>query len=151
MSTPGEFCDITLQEFSNAVHVSLKSMKRRFFRVTLERMLDKELSEYAELTLNISRHFKGPLVKIKVWPDRWLWIDMRRAAPGGGWLWSLTIEGRLSGNETWAQVIKRIKDLPDIIGLEVNEESLLNVKRLWTKILLKGPAGIVNRLGTLGR
>ena len=46
-----------------------------------------------ETTIQLRVDGRSVIVRVHVWPDRWVWIDARHSVHGG-WRWQFTTQGR---------------------------------------------------------
>jgi hypothetical protein len=125
-----------LRAFGESVIARRKALNKKFFEVTLRREIEEE-GEKAEFVLRLSRSVKGPTVKMVLWPDRWIWIDARRAGKAG-WLAHITEEGRLHGDNA-AALLKKVESYCDFLGVDFDQNEASRAGHFWDAILMKGP------------
>jgi hypothetical protein len=77
------------------------------------------------------------VVRLLVWPDRWIWIDARQSSKAG-WIWQFTTEGRLRGGLPAATLSQALEDslAAAHAGSQASSEEL---RKLWEPLLARGP------------
>lgn len=133
---PDSILDLVLTQ----IRKSTKSLKHKYRSVdtTLNfSELDASLLEEIGFTLFDSLSRNASRAYIRIWHDRWVWVNFCRPGKNSGWIFNSSFEGRLSGAKTPGELIETfIKSTDKIFYSEtISPETRL----IWENILLNGP------------
>jgi len=136
-------------EFLNSVVYSLrkrhKSLKHKLHSITCNKVYevyeDNTKLEKLELDFRESRTYNGMTCRLFVWPDRWVWVDARKATKKG-WEWEWTFEGRLLGGYGGRELISAIEEALFESTDENFKPIMFEVKEIWRPLLAKGPISV---------
>jgi hypothetical protein len=129
--------DDVLREFRDAVARRSKSLKHAFRTVALEGIADQADGQFGlQLSATAWREGRPPILRLQLWPDRWVWFDARQAGPGGGWKWSWTIDGRLSHDRSARDMLDAFQG-----SLAHLPDSLEHAAEIWAEVLLTDAGG----------
>jgi hypothetical protein len=84
----------------------------------------------------------GVRIHVKVWQDRWVWIDARESSPKG-WKWFRTFDGRLAGGMAGSDLLNAVLLFDQM--LPPAEQKVDPSATFWTELLLRGPRSILLR------
>lgn len=138
-----EFTSDSLKSFSASLLNRKKSLRQIFNFIDLDKDDRSKSGDCAEIAVAIFRTMKStksPTITVNVWPDRWVWVDVREGARAG-WLWSFVIEGRLAGGKNWDDLIQELKLLPSGFRDGMDEEKIRRIMERWRNLLVSGPLG----------
>jgi hypothetical protein len=80
------------------------------------------------------------IVRLFVWPDRWIWIDARKSSKNG-WVWQFTMDGRLAGGLAAEDLIKALEGSISA-SQPVKDAAEKGLDKLWKPLLAQGPRPI---------
>src|SRR3569833_3577666 len=131
-------------EVLDSIRRRAKAWKGAFSTRTCEKVIERDVEksrEKIELTLMRSRT-GGVTVRLSVWDDRWVWLDIREGSKAG-WLWTWTDQGRLSADTSPRALIEALDSTIRLLpspGAQFRPETFTTI---WNGKLLNGPIGPV--------
>ena len=133
-------------DFSSAVLEALrkrmKAIKRKGVDVHLQpvkEVVDGRESDRGRLDVDLAYRVQSAKVRvrIKVWGDRWIWLDARRSSKAG-WVWEYTVDGRLLPSYSASDLVKLAEQT--IATAYLPDDSVARaIASVWTKCLARGP------------
>jgi hypothetical protein len=120
-----------------------RALRHKMHSVECERVFeefDGTRTERIDLALKQSRSRLSLVLRAKVWPDRWAWIDAR-AGSKNGWTMEWTVEGRAAGGLTGRAFMTALEETFDAITIAKAADPVA-LNKLWKPILLRGPRPI---------
>ena len=130
-----------LQEIVNALRKRGKSIKNSVSTYSCERVRERrdECSrELVELSFDrISP--QSTRIRVHLWDDRWLWIDVRQASKNG-WVFEWQHEGRVGDTDPTVVVNAVLRTVRGHYGQNLSA-ALDELDSLWPKIAKNGPIG----------
>lgn len=146
MTDQPEFEAPALSEIVRAIRKRSKALKRSFSEIGLEKVHDDAHSppmECLNVSLRIGPSPSGPRIKLRVWADRWAWVDARQPSKKG-WLWASTSEGRIAGGKTGADFVSALESFYTLLPDRDHSGDIEGARRIWDKLLLPGTIRSVN-------
>jgi hypothetical protein len=134
-----EFSSKSLIDFHSALKKRSKSLKKKFKVINFSTEFDDKFSgmELANLTLQKLISPKSKTIRMKVWSDRWVWVDARESSKTG-WQWKFSAEGRFPGNARWEDLVYSLEET----GAVLSDSEKENIEKIWSRILAKGPRSV---------
>ncbi len=105
-------------------------------------IVEGEKVEKIEISVESSRSRNSIRMRLYIWEDRWVWIDVRKAGKVG-WDWEFSKHGRLSGNYSPRQFIEAFKEFYSSSALFDSQATALEAFAVWNEILATGPAEVM--------
>lgn len=127
-----------VHDVSSSLAKRARAIKHRGVQLVSEMrepILPDEPHGSVELRLGYSINGSRVQLRVTVWDDRWVWIDVRRALKRG-WAWSATCEGRYSDHAGSSGLIRRLEETITASQEEDNVSS--RIQRIWADCLAKG-------------
>lgn len=136
-----EFESSFLQEIVNALRKRSKSVKNSVSTYSCERLRERgdECSrELVELSFDrISP--QSTRIRVHLWDDRWLWIDVRQASKNG-WVFEWQHEGRVGDTDPGTVANAVLQTVRGHYGEDLSA-ALDELDLLWPAIAKNGPVG----------
>lgn len=133
--------NVAIADLIDGLRRRTRALRRSFHLLECAKVIETDAGperEKLELRLQRTRSPKGPVFRLHMWEDRWIWVDFREAAPKG-WKWCWTTEGRLSGVKRGSDLIEAIERSAKLIyAAEGAPQQALD--ELWRPLLLTGPS-----------
>lgn len=131
-----------VQEVIDGLRKRSKAIKHSGGSLDWERVKEIENgveSTIGRLDVDVSYRISASAVRIRliVWSDRWIWIDVRRRAKLG-WAWEVTAEGRFLSEQGARDLIRRLEETIDVTWSADAQIASL-VERIWKPHLAHGP------------
>jgi len=130
-----------LQGIVSALQKRSKSIKNRVAKYSCERLreqADADMRELVELSFDL-RVPDSTRISVKIWDDRWLWVDVRQSSKVG-WVFEWQHEGRV-GDTDPKSVAAAIHKTVEGQFVQDLDETLAGLDSLWSKIAKNGPVG----------
>lgn len=89
-----------------------------------------------QLRAQARRSVRGPVLRLQAWEDGWVWFDARGAAPGGGWMWEWTVDGRVNTARSAADLIEAFAQSRLHLG---DASDVASLSKLWSRLLVDEP------------
>lgn len=135
--------DDILEDALAKIRRSSRSLKHKFrvVNTTLKfSEIDPSLLEEVGFTLMNSLSRNASRAYIRIWRDRWIWVNFCKPGKESGWVFNESFEGRLSGLKTTADVIEVfIKSTDKIFS---SDKISSETRTIWNNLLLNGPKKI---------
>ena len=103
------------------------------FQKVIEKEANKPDVEKLEITLNLTNQI---VLRLFVWGDRWVWIDVRRSSKKG-WLFEWESSGRVLQDSE--RIVVSALEQSFLYAKTSNETELI---KIWNKVLFNGPKRI---------
>jgi hypothetical protein len=140
MFEPPQLETAYLNEVVQAFVKRSKALKRKFKDLRLERIYDEAAvppMECLQVSFRTSFSPSGPRVKLRVWENRWVWVDARQPSKAG-WLWSSTSEGRIAGGKSGTDVLRALENFYILLPNHDYMGDLDGAAQVWSDLLLSG-------------
>ena len=102
---------------------------------------DDEAMEHLIVEYRPLRAKAGTQITLKVWADRWIWIDAR-AAGASGWEWEWSREGRLIADEIGRELVRAFERSVDSQAISVLSAAN-ELDKIWKPIVVDGQLSLV--------
>jgi hypothetical protein len=130
-----------LSDFVIGLVKTMKTVKRGFRRIDIGPTRDPEYDmEVFDLTFWRRGTGAGLRIHLKVWQDRWVWIDARESSKKG-WKWFRTFDGRLAGGMTGSELLNAVLLFNEM--LPPAEQKVDSSATFWTETVLRGPRSVL--------
>ncbi len=133
------FESLFLTEIVNALQKRSKSIKHGVSKFSCERVrenIDGNSQEIVELSFDRIGPY-SPRISVKIWDDRWLWIDVRQSSETG-WVFEWQHEGRVGDTDPKAVSIAILETVKGHYAQDL-DAALDELDSLWPKIAKSGP------------
>ena len=130
-----------IAEVQEAFRKRGKAIRHRLRDLAIERVIERndgDEQEKLEIACPLG-HGKAIGLKLDVWDDRWVRIDVRRASKAG-WVWEFTAEGRLPGSDAARKLVLLFEG--SLSAGHGDERAAVELEKIWDSALATGPRAV---------
>ncbi len=85
-----------------------------------------------------------PTIRLSLWDDRWLWIDVRQRSKRG-WVFECQHEGRI-GDCPYEKIVGALEESIALLAeAHKSRDICLKLRDMWNKIAIAGPLRLLKR------
>jgi hypothetical protein len=128
-------------DFLNAIVASVrkrsKSIKHKVRKYSFTKVIEKNGSEEIEkLEIQFILPVNNATIRIYLWEDRWMWIDIRESSKQG-WMFDWSKEGRIGGKNSID--IRQAIESTITLSSSLRDGRSRDFEACWSQIALGGP------------
>lgn len=102
-------------------------------------IIDGRDSEFKRVDITLSYRVDAAkvMLRLAVWGDGWIWVDVRRHSKKG-WAWEFTTDGRMSSVEG-ARALTQCAEATINATMLPSEDVVQAIQAIWVHVLARGP------------